>query len=207
MKNKVLIVDDHPVICAAIKSQLERSNYEIIGETADGLHALSLIKTLSPDYLILDIGIESLDGLSLLKRISIEAIEVKTLIFTSHLVSTHAARCLRAGAQGFINKSANLSELIKGLKALADGYRYFPKETLTKYRNSQKVIDDAFKQLTNKEMIILQLLSKGFSNLEISEKLNLSNKTISGYKVRLLKKLGARSTIELADIAAELGLG
>lgn len=207
MKKRVLIVDDHPVICAAIRTILEQNGYEVIGDAADGFHALSQIKALHPDYLLLDIGIDGLDGLSLLNRITAEAIEVKTLVFTSHLVRTYAMRCLQAGAQGFINKSASLNELIKGLGALSDGYLYFPKEVLTRYRITEKDTDEPLKNLTNKELIVLQLLIKGFSNLEIAEKLSLSNKTISGYKVNLLQKLGARSNIELASIAKELGLG
>lgn len=206
MKKRVLIVDDHPVICAAIRSVLDTNGYEVIGETADGIQALNLIKTLGPDYLILDIGIDSLDGISLLNRINSEAIDIKTLVFTSNLVSTYAARCLQAGAQGFINKSANLDELIKGLNAISGGYLYFPKEVLTQYRTFENKSGVALSQLTNKEIIVLQLLAKGFSNLEIADKLNLSNKTISGYKISLLKKLGVRSTVDLANIANEFGL-
>ena len=206
MKKRILIVDDHPVICAAIRSVLDDNGYEVIGETADGIQALNLIKTLGPDYLILDIGIDRLDGISLLNRIKSENIDIKTLVFTSHLVSTYAARCLQAGAQGFINKSANLDELIKGLNAISGGYLYFPKEVLTQYRTSENKSGVALSQLTNKEIIVLQLLSKGFSNLEIADKLNLSNKTISGYKISLLKKLAVRSTVDLANIANEFGL-
>lgn len=207
MKKTVLIVDDHPIICAAAESVLEKNGYTTVATCSDGFEALALLRSLTPDFLLLDIGIVGLDGLSLLQRISADEIEVKSLVFTSHLASTYAVRCMQAGAQGFINKNADLTELVKGLNALADGYLYFPKEILTQYRNAtRKNTSGKFETLTNKEIIILQLLSKGFSNLEIAEKLNLSNKTVSGHKVNLLRKLGVRSSIELASIAKEHGL-
>ncbi|MHC8388597.1 response regulator [Pseudomonas sp. MDT2-39-1] len=206
MKKRVLIVDDHPIICAAIKAVLEENGYEAVAESSDGFDALTKIRSLSPEYMLLDIGIDSLDGLSVLQRLATEDIEIKTLVFTSHLASTYAVRCMQAGAQGYINKSADLSELVKGLNALSDGYLYFPKEVLSLYRNSEKHPDNGLRGLTNKEVIILQLLAKGFTNLEIATKLNLSNKTVSGHKVNILRKLGARTTIELASVAKELNL-
>lgn len=207
MNKRVLIVDDHPIICAAAKTILEENDYEAVATCSDGFEALNLIQSLSPEYLLLDIGIDSLDGLSLLQRIVADGIEIKTLVFTSHLASTYAVRCMQAGAQGFINKNADLRELIKGFNALSDGYLYFPKEVLTLYRDATKNNSSGtFEALTNKEIIILQLLAKGFNNQEIAEKLNLSNKTISGHKVNILKKLGVRTSIELASIAKERGL-
>lgn len=207
MKKRVLIVDDHPIICAAAKTILEESGYEAVATCSDGFEALALIQSLAPEYLLLDIGINRLDGLSLLQRIMADGIEIKTLVFTSHLARTYAVRCMQAGAQGFINKSSDLNELIKGINALSDGYLYFPKEILTLYRNTTSHSNNgSFETLTNKEIITLQLLASGFSNQEIAEKLNLSNKTISGHKVNILKKLGVRTSIELASIAKERGL-
>ncbi|EIK60598.1 response regulator transcription factor [Pseudomonas lactis] len=206
MNKRVLIVDDHPIICAAIKSTLQEQGYQVVAESSDGFDALTKLRTLEPEYMLLDIGIDSLDGLSVLQRIASEQIEVKTLIFTSHLASTYAVRCMQAGALGFISKSASLSELVKGLNAISDGYLYFPKEVISLYRDSEKDNDDPVRGLTNKEIIILQQLAKGFSNLEIASKLNLSNKTISGHKINILRKLGVRTTIELVSIAKELGL-
>lgn len=207
MNKRVLIVDDHPIICAAAKTVLEENGYEAVATCSDGFEALSLIHSLAPEYLLLDIGINSLDGLSLLQRIVADEIEIKTLVFTSHLVSTYAVRCMQAGAQGFINKNADLKELIKGFNALSDGYLYFPKEVLAMYRDTTKNNNSGtLETLTNKEIIILEQLAKGFSNQEISAKLNLSNKTVSGHKVNILKKLGVRTSIELASIAKERGL-
>ncbi|MGC5702723.1 response regulator transcription factor [Pseudomonas sp. NFXW11] len=207
MKNKrVLIVDDHPIICAAVSELLAEHGYQPIGESADGFDALDKINRLRPDYMLLDITLNNLDGLSVLRRIAIDNLEVKTLVFTANRASTYGVRCMQAGAMGFISKSAGLPELVKGLNALADGYLYFPREVLEMYRETGHDPSDALNNLTNKELVILQLLANGYSNLEIATKLNLSNKTISGHKVNVLKKLGVRTTIELAHIARQQDL-
>jgi two-component system response regulator EvgA len=206
MKKNVIIVDDHPIVRSAVKVLLEDNGYHVVAESSDGFDALEKIRDLEPDYLLLDIGIGSLDGLSVLQRLSADKSGIKTLIFTSHLASTYAVRCMHAGAQGFINKSANLKEILKGLSALTDGYLYFPKEILTSHRESHNASDAPLRGMTNKEVIVLQLLAKGFKNLEIASQMNLSSKTVSGHKVNILRKLGVRTTIELARIAAELGL-
>jgi len=206
MSKTVLIVDDHPIICSAIRATLEQNGYQVIAEATDGLDALSKIRNLAPEYLLLDIGLKSLDGLSVLQRIHSENITIKTLIFTSQLASNYAIRCMQAGASGFIHKSANLDELLKGLNTIAEGYLYFPKEVLTQYMENGPGKEPGRQQLTNKEIIVLQLLAQGFSNMVIGEKLHLSNKTISGHKINILRKLGARTTIELASIAKEMDL-
>ena len=206
MNKTIIIVDDHPIICSAIKAMLERNGFDVLAESADGIDALSKIRALAPEYLLLDIGIDGLDGLSVLQRINAEQLPVKTMVFTSNPANTYASRCMQAGAVGFINKNASLDVLLKGLNTLAEGYLYFPREVLAHYRESDQKADNTQHQLTDKEVIVLQLLAKGLSNLEIAEKLHLSNKTISGHKIKILGKFGVRTNIELASIAKELNL-
>ncbi|MFJ7142003.1 response regulator [Pseudomonas protegens] len=206
MSKTVLIVDDHPIISGAIRATLEQNGYQVVAESADGLDALAKVRSLAPEYLLLDIGLDSLDGLSVLQRINSENLKTKTLVFTSQLASTYAARCMQAGALGFINKSASMDELIKGLQTINDGYLYFPKEVLAHYMEHGQNSELSAHKLTNKEVIVLQLLAQGLSNVAIGEKLHLSNKTVSGHKINILRKMGVRTTIELAGIAKEMNL-
>ncbi|MCE0915836.1 MULTISPECIES: response regulator transcription factor [Pseudomonas] len=206
MSITVLIVDDHPIFSSAISAFLEQTGYNVVGECTDGIEALASLRRLSPDYLILDIGLDGLDGLSVLQRIHAENLPVKTLVFTSQMAATYASRCMQAGASGFINKSATLDDLLRGLKTIQDGYLYFPKDVLSHYMDFNPQSDNGTQSLTNKEMLILQLLAQGLSNMEIAERLHLSHKTISGHKVNILRKLGVRTTIELADIARDMNL-
>lgn len=207
MSKKVLIVDDHPLICQAIRQALESIGFEAIGETANGVTALQMIETLKPDLVILDIGLEKMDGLTVLKRINREKLDTRVLVFTSQMKETFASRCFQAGASGYISKSEPISQLIKAIETIADGYVLFPRDTLPLFSaNMGPGASGTLDNLTDREMQILTLLAEGFSNREIAEKLSLSSKTISGHKVNLLMKLNVTSVVELADIARQHNL-
>ncbi|WP_433885105.1 response regulator [Pseudomonas vranovensis] len=202
-----MIVDDHPLICQAIRQALESIGFEAIGETANGVTALQMIGTLKPDLVILDIGLEKMDGLTVLKRINREKLDTRVLVFTSQMKETFASRCFQAGACGYISKSEPISQLIKAIETIADGYVLFPRDTLPLFSaNMGPGASGTLDNLTDREMQILTLLAEGFSNREIAEKLSLSSKTISGHKVNLLMKLNVTSVVELADIARQHNL-
>lgn len=206
MNKSVLIVDDHPILSSAIRAFLERSGYIVVAECTDGMQALAKIRSLKPEFMILDIGLDGLDGLSVLQRIYAEGIQMKTLVFTSLLANSYASRCMQAGASGFINKSAKIDELFRGLKTIQDGYLYFPKEVLAHYMDFQPKNASSTNSLTNKEILIFRLLAQGLSNITIAERLHISYKTVSGHKANILRKLGVRTTIELAEIAKNMKL-
>ena len=199
MRKKVLIVDDHPLICEAIRQALLPIGFEALGETADGIDALRMIESLTPDIVILDIGLEKLDGLTVLKRITREKLDVRVLVFTSQSKDSYATRCLQAGASGFVSKSESIETLTKAVKTVADGYVFFPKSAMPLLGKvkAEGGLDD----LTDRELQILKLLAEGFSNAEIAARLSLSNKTVSGHKVNIQTKLSVDSVIELGEIA------
>lgn len=199
MTMKVLIVDDHPLICQAVRQALATIGFQTVGDTADGVDALRMIESLAPDVVILDIGLEKLDGLTVLKRITREKLNTRVLVFTSQAKENYAARCLQAGASGFVNKSEPISKLIKAIETVADGYVFFPKNAMPLLGKPESTGD--LEDLTDRELQILKLLAEGFSNGEIATRLSLSNKTVSGHKVNIQTKLGVASVIELADIA------
>ncbi|MFO2465647.1 response regulator transcription factor [Pseudomonas sp. 15FMM2] len=209
MSKKVLIVDDHPLICLAIRTALEGIGYETVGETADGVDALQMIKALTPDIVILDIGLEKMDGLTVLQRITREKLDTRVLVFTSQMKDAYATRCFHAGASGFVSKHEPLAQLLKAIKTIADGYVLFPRSAMPVYSGAIRagvgVLGD-FQNLTDREMQILKLLAEGYSNRDIATKLNLSSKTVSGHKVNLMTKLSATSLVELADIAKQHNL-
>lgn len=207
MSKKVLIVDDHPLICSAIRSALEGIGYETVGETADGVEALRMIESLKPDIVILDIGLEKMDGLSVLQRISREKLDTRVLVFTSQMKDTYATRCFHAGASGFVSKHEPIAQLIKAIKTIADGYVLFPRSAMPIFSgNTQAREAGDFQNLTDREMQILKLLAEGHSNRDIAAKLSLSSKTVSGHKVNLMTKLSVTSVVELADIAKQRNL-
>ncbi|ROL62673.1 DNA-binding response regulator [Pseudomonas protegens] len=204
MNKNVLIVDDHPVVCEAIRQTLEGQGYTIVGETPDGISALGMIEALKPEVVILDVSLEKMDGLTVLKRIALANFDVRVLVFTAQSVDTYAMRCLQAGASGFVSKNEPLSKLLKAVDTIIEGYVFFPKKSMPLldtegYKNGS----DMLRVLTNREMEILKLLAEGLTNLEIAEKLHLSNKTVSGHKINILSKLGVTSVVDLVNIARQ----
>ena len=110
---------------------------------------------------------------------------------------------MKAGAAGFISKTQDLSELLRAIKVVMDGYMFFPNLTITSVRNSDGTLSDLelIEQLSARELSILQQLARGLSNKKIAEDMTLSSKTISTYKTRLIEKLNIKSVVYLADFA------
>ncbi len=206
---KILIVDDHPVVRLAIKLLLEREGHTLLGETDNGVDALTIIRTQKPDLIILDIGIPKIDGLEVLARISTLKPRPRVLILTSQPADLLAFRCMKAGAAGFVTKGDNLEELQRAVWAALSGYSFFPTDILS---TVNPTISDSSEQamlnsLSDREIMVLQMLAQGKSNKEIGDSLLLSNKTISTYKTRLQLKLNAFNLVALVDFAKRNGLG
>lgn len=201
--SKVLIVDDHPVIRMAMRVLLEKEGHVIVGETDNGVDALTLVKDLVPELVVLDIGIPRLDGLEVISRISAFDLPLKILVLTGQSAWLFAMRCMKAGASGFVCKQGGLSELISAVNAVVAGYNYFPSTAVRQTRRNNGQMDDQelIQRLSDREMAVLQYLANGNSNKEISEQMFISNKTVSTYKTRLLLKLNAHSLVDLIEFA------
>jgi two-component system response regulator EvgA len=188
---------------------LELDNFKVVGEADNGRDAWDLVRDLKPQVVVLDIGIPFLDGMEIIERIRVLNAELKLyppiriLVLTSQPPQYYAARCISAGAGGFISKSDNLADFSKALRALMSGYAYFPSIARHSVRRSDIESDetDRIASLSRREMTVLQQLSQGLSNKQIAEGLLLSNKTVSTYKMRLIEKLNVTSVVELADLA------
>ncbi|KJK06789.1 MULTISPECIES: response regulator transcription factor [Pseudomonas] len=200
---RALIVDDHPVIRSALRISLTNHGLEVVGDTDNGVDAVGLVRQLQPDIVILDIGIPKQDGLEVITRIRAQEQPVLILVFTSLPVDVYLNRCIALGANGFVSKEENMHSLNNAITALLDGYSYFPNRSLNASSVSEIKAGDAarVRKLTDREVVILQQLALGYSNKVIAEKMLLSNKTISTYKTRILRKINADSFLELVDFA------
>lgn len=200
---KALVVDDHPFIRASVKALLGAEQFEIVAEADNGVDALHLAREHRPDLILLDISMPLLDGMDVISRIVTSGLPCKILVLTSLEASFYAWRCMNAGASGYVSKTGSLEELSRAIKVIMDGYSYFP----VLANSSVRVVDnqanehDLIRNLSNRELTILQQLARGFSNKEIGDAMLLSNKTISTYKTRLIEKLNVKSVVYLADFA------
>jgi two-component system response regulator EvgA len=200
--NTVFIIDDHPVIRLAIRMLLEHEGYKVVGETDNGCDAIQMVRECLPDLIILDISIPKLDGLEVLCRFNAMNTSMKTLILTAQCPTLFATRCMRSGADGYVCKEGDLSELLSAIRAVLSGYNYFPSQALNaggQEGNSQEL--ELFKAVNDRELMVLQLFAQGRTNKEIAKGMFLSNKTVSTYKKRLMQKLKAKSLVELIELA------
>lgn len=199
-----VVVDDHPVVRAAVEVLLARENIQVVGKAANGADAVQMLRNLQPDLVILDIAIPVLNGLEVITRVRALGLAVKILVFTSMDADSFASRCRQAGASGYVEKTETQEDLLDAIRAVRAGYTFFPAESFSFSGTSQpESLSESEKlaTLTDREMMVLIYLAKGYTNIEIANELTLSNKTISTYKTRLLSKLGVRTLVDLIVIA------
>lgn len=199
---KILLVDDHPAICFALKVLLEK-NPDFIVTTSSGENLLALLHQEQPSLLILDLELKNADGLDLLPRIKHHFPALRVLVYTNQPAGIYALRTLKAGASGFINKSLALERVEPVCQLLLDGYHCFPEETFTKIVEATEIKHDSralLASFSDREIAVLNYLKQGKSNKEIADRLALSNKTISTYKARMMKKSGFAHFEQLLDL-------
>lgn len=200
---KALVVDDHPFIRSAIKLALEKEGLEVVGLAADGIEAIHQAKTLLPDLMVLDIALPMLDGLEVINRIGTLGLPIRILVLTSLNAEFYSMRCMKAGAAGYLAKTGDEVDLGRAVKAIMSGYTFFPNLAMSTVRRDDSDVSDQglIQKLSDRELSILQQLSRGMSNKEISEAMLISSKTVSTYKARLIEKLKVKSLVYLADFA------
>ncbi|EKP0260226.1 response regulator transcription factor [Aeromonas sobria] len=197
----IIIVDDHPVVRMAVRILLESQGHTIIAEADSGVDALALCRKLSPDLVILDIDLPQLDGLEVMRRLT-QLQPVKVLVFSTMAADRFASRCMEAGAVGFITKGADLDGLSHAVKAVLSGYLFYPFQEHQPPSQSGRTII-SIDELSSREVLVLRYLANGLRNKDIAEQLMLSEKTISTYKMRLIKKLGLSHLVDLIEFAKQ----
>ncbi|MBF8753671.1 response regulator transcription factor [Pseudomonas guariconensis] len=195
----VLMVDDHPTVRLAVRMLLERERFQVIGEAGDGIDAVQQARLLRPDVVILDIGLPGLDGMEVIKRLQLLEPAPKIMVLTGQPADLYVRRCLDAGIAAFVNKDEDLDALVFALKALVKGYSTFPQMSV----NSSSLDSECnrLESLSNREMEVLRRLTRGENNKFIGECMNLSAKTISTYRGRIMDKLKTESLVEMVDLA------
>ena len=201
--SSALIADDHPVVRAAVKILLKQEGFKLIYEVSSGNEVLPMIREHKPDLVTLDLVMPCLDGLDVLARIQASEERCRVLVFTSQEPMFYQDRCMRAGAAAYVSKTNDLKQLHAAVQAVKAGYSYFAKlpsssVSLSTLQRSEKEMID---KLSDRELTIFLYLAQGMSNKGIAEIMNLSHKTVSTYKTRLIEKLNVESAVHLRDFA------
>ncbi|WMI97632.1 response regulator transcription factor [Pseudomonas chlororaphis subsp. aurantiaca] len=203
MAYRILIVDDHPVVRLAVRVMLTGEGHEIVGEAGNGVEAVSCIRQHNPDLVLLDITMPTLDGIAVIERMKKFELPAKVIMLTSLSAGYYAMRCVRAGASGFISKEEALDVLPGAINKVMEGCVYLPESVSDSSHKSDMSVGEveSIASLSDRELSVLQQLSRGISVKDIANNIMLSSKTVSCYKARLIAKLNVKSVVDLADLA------
>ncbi|HHQ4676181.1 TPA: response regulator [Aeromonas veronii] len=200
--SKILIVDDHPAIRMAVKMLLEQDGHHVLAEVDNGVDAISAAKINRPDIVVLDIGIPKLDGIEVIKRLKLLDIGTRILVLSAQSTHHIMVRCLQAGAEGFLSKLDDLSLLKDAIAKIEKTLLYYPREVIAGARHAHTVDrEDLLSSLSSREMSVLLQICQGHANKQIAQSMLLSEKTVSTYKTRLMKKLNITNIVDLISLA------
>jgi DNA-binding NarL/FixJ family response regulator len=200
------MIDDQAVVRYGLRQMLSEEFHEIrFGEAKNAVEALREVSRHRWDVVILAISIAGEDGFRILREIRLWDPEVKILVVSFHLEPSYAWNALQLGALGYISKNASRSQLIRAISAVHAGKQYLSPSMREKVAaQPTPTIEATLKNpLSAREQLVMRALASGKKTVEIAAELNLSAKTISTYKRRLLDKLGLRSTADLVRYVIE----
>jgi len=202
---RLLICDDHALFRAGMKAVLrEQPALLVVGEAADGDAALAEVERLRPNVVLMDIAMPRLDGFEATRRITQLHKEVKVLILTMYVEEQLVARCLDAGASGYVLKDVPVSQLADAIQSVARGERYlsFPAvDKIIDQRGRIAAVRTKYDLLTDREREVLKLLADGLSVKEVAARLGRSAKTAEVHKYNLMRKLGVHDRAGLVRYA------
>lgn len=209
MAIRVLLVDDHIVLRDGLKSLLNHeSDIEVIGDVGDGREAISAVESLQPDVILTDISMPGLNGIESVRMLRHEHPTLKIIILSMHSGQEYVLQSLQAGANGYVVKQADASEVLAAIRSVMAGGAYLS-PTISKH-----LIDDYLSQtpeeisapkLTTREREVAQLIAEGQSTREISETLTISVKTVETHRMNIMKKLNAKSATDIIKYALKKG--
>ena len=204
---QILIVDDHPIVRKGIRALLEQeADFEVSGEAAGRSELLSTLRLDIPDLILLDISLQSSDGIEVTKAIRAEFGGVPILVVSMHDENLYAERSLRAGANGYIMKQEMAENVVKAIRQVLAGKIYVSDNVRQKvlrdltHPNSD-IHSTPIERLSDRELEVFRLIGEGKGTRQISEMMNLSIKTIETYRAHIKDKLAIKSASELARCA------
>jgi len=206
-KIKIIIADDHQIFREGLIFVLtEVANFEVIAEVENGSKFLKVLNTKKPDIVLMDIEMPELNGIQATELALKKYPNLKIIALTSYFDEIYYYKMVKAGVMGFIVKKSGKEELEKAIYAVAKGNNYFSQELLRKiiYKIGNDGISSLVEnklEITKREKEVLYLISQGFSNKEIGEKLFISPKTVDNHRTSLLSKTGSKNTASLVFFA------
>ena len=207
---RILMADDHLVVLQGLRRILDRPEFEVAGAVQDGRALVEAVATLKPDVIIADISMPLLNGVEALRQIRKQNSRVKVIFLSMHSEAIYAVEAMKAGASGYLMKSADDRELLTVINSVLAGGTYVTPSlagpVLNRLRSQRQSPHEMVAALTDRQREILQLLAEGKQAKEIAALLNISRRTVEFHKYRIMETLGIRTVAGLAAYAATHGI-
>lgn len=217
----IVLADDHSLVRDGIGALLEEEpDLDVIGEVSNGLEAIEMVEDLAPDILIIDIRMPELGGIETVERLNENPnLKTKCIILSMHDSEEYILKSVQAGASGYLLKDTGKTEFVKAIHMVQEGGKYFSGDisnvlvnnlfssgkNINDRPNSKERKSNPF-DLTNKELKVLELVLAGYTNKEISERLQNSKRTIETHRFNLMKKMKVKNLIDLSKKASKYNL-
>lgn len=206
---KLLVADSHPIIRKGLELLFVTSpQIQVVGGVENGEAIFDFLKEHRIDIILSEIDLPKLNGITALRRLKREYPEVKTIMFSSQPEEIYAINTIKAGAEGYLNKTANIITLKEAILKVYEGGTYLSNDIAQQMTMGRRVTrsGSVYKKLSTREIEVLKLLSSGRKNKEVASELNINEKTVSTYKARLMKKLNVNNIVDLISRAKLLEL-
>ena len=201
---RVVIADDHTILREGLRQLLGASaDVEVVAEAADGHEVLARVRSLDFDVLLLDMSMPGKSGIELIKHVKSEKPKLRVLVLSMHEETQYAVRAIKAGASGYVTKDSAGTQLVTAIRRVAGGGAFITPEVAEQLALGAMpgAEGPAHQRLSDREFEVFQLLVAGETVTDIASKLNLSGKTVSTHKARLMEKLGIDNQADLVRYA------
>jgi DNA-binding NarL/FixJ family response regulator len=208
---QVLLVDDHALVRAALRSLIgELQGVEVVGEAGNGREAIEEVRKCRPQLVLMDITMPRLSGIEATRIIRGEYPDVRVVMLSMHRHEDYVIQSLRAGATGYVFKGSPRRELEQAIESAMRGQLFlssvFSKPVIEAYLNHPRSEMSALEQLTPRQREILQLIAEGHSSKQIAQMLDASVKTIDSHRANIMERLGVHNVPGLVRHAIRFGL-
>ncbi len=201
---RILIVDDHPVVRAGLAGLLSsQPDFEVVGEAGNGQEALSMLERLNPDVVLMDLRMPGMDGVSTIRRMRSQS-KSQVLVLTTFDTDAEIVQAVEAGATGYLLKDVPREELFRAVRLTAKGEAVLSPPVAARLLGRMRSPSE--EHLSNRELEVLGLVAKGFSNKEIAKRLHISEATVKTHLLHTFGKLGVDDRTAAVTAALERGI-
>ena len=201
----VLLVDDHELVRTGIRRILDDvRGFKVVGEAKDGEAAVQFCRQHTPNIVLMDMNMPGMGGLEATKKICRYCPDVKIIVLTVNCEDPFPSKVMQIGAHGFLTKGAGSDEMVRAIRSVHAGQRYIAPEIAQQIALAQvtgRTDENPFQSLSERELQIMLMITKGEKAQDIAERLNLSSKTVNSYRYRMFEKLNVGGDVELTHLA------